>query len=313
MKKLFKFLFTLLIIYSLAACVFFVYGFIDGDESNNGEFDFYKPAKVICDYVLGVPEHTNFLILGTDEDGTRTDTIIVGSYDKSDNAVNLVSIPRDTIVSVSDSEFKMMNEEYPEPASSVMKLNQVYHFAGESYGIPMVVSNVERIIGSEIDYYCLVDFDALSFVIDEIGGVEFYVPCDMYYVDPYQDLYIELYEGWQILDGDSAEQLLRFRSGYDNADLGRVSVQQDFMKAFIEQTIAKENIIKNISSYFKAFTEYVETDLPVSKAVKYAVSAKDMTSDNIFTYTAPGYADFVDGISGYVIDDEEELFYSIFE
>ena len=309
MRKLFKFLVFLLVIYILSASAFYVFTYIDDIDDNDGEFDFYKPARKFCDLVFGVPEKTNFVILGTDEDGTRTDTIISGCYNSREKTVNLMSIPRDTIVTVTDREFDRMNEEYPEPSSPVMKLNQVYHFSDD---LGIVVDNIEKLIGSDIDYYCLVDFDALSYIVDEIGGVDFYVPCNMFYVDPYQDLYIELYEGQQTLFGDQAEQLLRFRSGYENADLGRISVQQDFLKEFLSQAMSRENIIGNIDSFINAFSEYVKTDMSVSKAVKYGLSAKGISGESIITSTIPGYPDFVEGISGFVVSDEDENYKNIF-
>ena len=312
MKKIFKFLVVLLVIYVISAVAFCGYTFIDDIEGNDGEFDFFRPAREIYNLVGGIPDKTNFVIFGVDEGRTRTDTIIAGCFDESDCSVKMVSIPRDTVVTVSKDSFKKMNEGYPEPGDRTMKLNTVYHFSKEEYGADLAVEQVEEIIGEEIDYYCIVDFEALNYIVDEIGGVDFYVPCDMYYSDPYQDLYIELYEGQQILNGDQAEQLLRFRSGYANADLGRVEVQQDFMIEFLMQIMSKENITRNFTDYIKAASEYIETDMPVSRAVRYAVAVKDIKTENISSCTIPGEAGFVKGISGFVISDESDVLDEIF-
>ena len=74
-------------------------------------------------------------------------------------------------------------------------------------------------------------------LVDLVEGVEFYVPRDMDYDDPYQDLHIHLKEGRQVLDGEKAMQLVRFR-GYDDGDIGRVAVQQDFLKALIKECLS---------------------------------------------------------------------------
>lgn len=310
MKKVFKFLVWMLIIYSFSAVVCFAYTFIDDDKSNDGDFDYYKPARFLYETFGGIPEKTNFVIFGTDAGGTRTDTIMAGSFDKKSGVLSLVSIPRDTIVTVDDDTFQKMSESYPEPGDYSMKINSVYHYSKEDYGIDLAVQEVEKLIGAEIDYYCVVDFEGLKFIVDSVGGIEFEVPCDMYYNDPEQDLYIALDAGFQTIDGDMAEQLLRFRSGYANADLGRAEVQQDFMKAFITQVADKNSVIKNATKYIKVYNEYIETNISVARAVMYAGKAKSIKS--IETMTAPGYTDFVDGISGYVIDDEDGAMQSIF-
>lgn len=301
MKKIFRFLVTLLIIYSLSAVGMFAYTFFDEDASNDGEFDYYKPARLIYGMIGGIPEKTNFVIFGTDEGGTRTDTVMAGCYNKENGTLSLVSLPRDTVVTVDDDTYEKMNRSYPEPGGYSMKLNSVYHYTKEDYGIGIAVDEVEKIIGDKIDYYCVVDFEGLRYIVDSVGGIEFDVPCDMYYSDPEQDLYISLEAGMQTVDGDMAEQLLRFRSGYANADLGRIEVQQEFMKAFVSQIADEKNVIKNAGKYFKAYNDYIETDISVSKAVKYAYETRNI--NNIETLTAPGYTDYVNGISGYVIDD----------
>ncbi len=311
MKKLFRFLVFLLIIYSLAAVGCFAYTFIDGDSANDGEFDYYKPARLLYEMFGGVPEKTNFVIFGTDEGGTRTDTIMAGSYSKKTGTLSLVSIPRDTIVTVDDETYGKMCENYPEPDGYSMKLNSVYHYTKEDFGADVAVSEVEKIIGADIDYYCIVDFEGLRYIVDSVGGIDFDVPCDMYYNDPEQDLYIALDAGEQKIDGDMAEQLLRFRSGYANADLGRVEVQQDFMKAFVNQVASKKSVMKNAKKYIKVYNDYVETDMSVARAIKYASEAKNIKTTE--TLTAPGYTDYVDEISGYVIDDEDGVLDKIFK
>ncbi len=310
MKTVFKFLLSLLIIYSLISAACYGYTYIDRDSGNNGEFDFFKPARFIADIMGGIPDKTNFVIFGTDGDGTRTDTIMAGCYHKSEKKISLVSIPRDTIVTVDEDTFYKMNEGYPEPGDYSMKLNSVYHFSKEEYGSELAVAEVEKIIGSDIDYYAIVDFDALKEIVDTVGGIEFVVPCNMYYADPEQDLYIDLQAGYQTLDGDKAEQLLRFRSGYDNADLGRVEVQQEFVKEFINQVASAESISKNIKDYIKICYNYVDTDIPLGKLVRYGVSA--IKAESVETVTAPGYADFYEGISGFVIDDKDGILTEIF-
>lgn len=242
--------------------------------------------------------------MATDKDGTRTDTLMLGTFDKSSKNITLISIPRDTYVTVSDENFAKMKEEYPQPGSSSMKINAVHHYGGSKYGVQMVKDEVERLMGLNIDYYVKVDFDAFRYVIDSIGGIEFYVPQNMKYSDPYQDLYIDLKEGNQRLNGEQAEHLLRYRSGYANADLGRVKVQQDFMKAFIAQTLSKRTIFSNLSVYYNVIFkyDYVETDAGIFDAASYAMLLGGVNADKVQTYTLPGSAKMAGGQSVYKPD-----------
>ena len=99
--------------------------------------------------------------------------------------------------------------------------------------------------------------------------VEFDVHERLYYSDPAQGLYIDLYPGPQVLDGEKAEMLVRFREGYAQKDLKRIEVQQEFLKAFISQVCSSDKIMSNLDSYIKIFMEKVESDMPVATALIY--------------------------------------------
>ncbi len=282
-RRFLRFIFTLICIVMACLVVFFAFGWIK---------------------TLSVPQKTNFLIMATDEAGTRTDTLMLGTFDKKTKGISLISIPRDTYVTVSDESFSVMNEDYPQPSGKSMKINTVHHFAGEEHGAQLVCKEVEKLMNVDINYYIKVDFDAFRYIIDSVGGIEFYVPQDMQYSDPYQDLYIDLKEGEQILDGEKAEHLLRYRSGYANADIGRIEVQQNFMKAFISQTLSKGTILSNPGVYLNAIFKYdfVETNAGASDIAAYAMLVGGIDSENIQTMTLPGSPAMRGGQSVYLPD-----------
>lgn len=259
-----------------------------------------------CLIFLKPPEKTVFLIAGTDAGGTRTDTIMLGVYEsKKNGGITLLSIPRDTLVSVSDETYASMRKDYPQPGGKGMKINEIYHYAGSNEGMRLLISEIERKFGVEIDYYAKINFDAFEYIIDGIGGIEFEVDKDLDYEDPYQNLKIHLKAGKQVLDGDKAEQLLRFRSGYARADLERVEVQQRFMKAFIAQALSPKNIIKNFGVYKKALDERVETNIRAFNLVKYARCVFTIGSCRMETATMPGGSGVNFGRSGVISDIEK--------
>ena len=263
-------------------------------------------AALVLGFIFLPPRQTVFLIAGTDKGGTRTDTLMLGVLNsgfKSD--LTLISIPRDTLVSVSDENYNYMRSQYPEPSRPGMKINEVYHFAGHEKGMKILVNEIESKFAVDIDYYVKVNFDALTYIIDSIGGIKFEVPRDMNYEDPIQGLSIHLTKGYQVLNGAQSEQLIRYRAGYARADLERVEVQQQFMKAFIAQALSPKNLISHLPDYFKAYNEYIDTNAKFYSLLRYTSCAFTTNFSEIETHTMPGSTGSAYSRSGFLVDFDE--------
>ena len=215
----------------------------------------------------------NVLILGTDADGSRTDTIIVASYNLDDGVINMLSIPRDTRMYIG-KRFQKINAAY--------SLTQNGKRKGESGTIEAVT----RLTGIPINYYIKFSCSAFRNTIDALGGVDFYVPRRMKYSDPTQNLYIDLYEGQQHLDGDKAEQFVRFRY-YPLGDIDRVTAQQNFLKALAEQKL-NASILGKIPELYKTLQNDVETNFSIMDIMKYLPNLRELSSQNIHMYQLPG-------------------------
>jgi len=216
-----------------------------------------------------------FLLFGTDKFSGSTDTIMVVSYDVKNQKLNLMSIPRDTMVNVS---------------WDIKKINSVYAMGG----IKALQKHISKLIGFTPDYYVKIDLQAFVDVVNLLGGVEFDVPIPMHYHDPAQDLSIDLEPGVQTLNGEQAMGLVRFRksdrgangriSGYD--DTGRVATQQAFLKAMFKQCLKIKNWTK-ITSYVEIFEKNVESDLTLGNMLWFARQAMNLSEDGFQTMTAP--------------------------
>ena len=265
-------------------------------------------ATIVLSGIISIflPTNTNVLIMATDEANTRTDTIMVAGFNKKTKSVSLLSVPRDSFVTVSDESYAKMNEEYPEPGSKSMKINAIHHFGGEKHGVDLLVKQVEDILDININYYIKVNFEAFKYIIDAVGGIDFYVPQNMEYHDPVQNLHISLQEGMQHLNGAQAEQVVRFRSGYANQDLGRVSVQQEFMKACISQVLSVKNLVTKPGVFLNVLfnKKYVDTDLGLFSVLPYAFQVIGIDTENIKNDTLPGQAGYAQGQSVYFVDEE---------
>lgn len=216
-----------------------------------------------------------FLLVGTDKDDGNTDTIMVVSYDTMEQDISIMSIPRDT----------MINESW-----DLKKINSVYSRTGGS--VDALANRVRKLIGFKPDFYVKVDLSMFVQLVDLVGGVEFDVPQDMKYSDPYQDLYIDLKAGVQTLDGEHAMQLVRFRR-YAQGDIKRVEVQQAFMKALIRECLSFNNWGK-VKAYIELALENVQTDLDFGSVVWFAANVLGMNTapmlnmDDVYTCTLPG-------------------------
>ena len=229
-----------------------------------------------------------FLLIGQDTfGGGNTDTMMLGAYDVPNQRLNVMSLPRDTFV---------------EYGNRRVLLNSVYNRAGGGdKGINALKTEVSELTGVFPDYYVIVQWEAVGELVDAIGGVEFDVPFNMYYNDLSQNFKIDLKKGVQVLDGEGAMGLLRWRHnsigdtgridnsyGYAEGDIGRIRTQQSFLKATLSKCLQPTVLLPNLTGYINIFLENVETDLTIPELVyfaKSAVGALDM--DDVSFITMP--------------------------
>lgn len=212
--------------------------------------------------------HT-FLLMGMDDGNGNTDTIMAVTFDVKGKHVSVVSVPRDTLVNV---------------PRTVKKINAAYS-AG---GIEEVQREVSSILGFPVDHYITVNLRGFKALVDAVGGVDFEVPINMNYDDPTQNLHIHLSKGMQHLDGTKALQLVRFRSGYANADIGRINTQQKFLKALAKKLVSWDSVGK-INEFVEIFAKNVKTDLSVGNLAYFGLAALELDmSSGIEMNTLPG-------------------------
>lgn len=239
------------------------------------------------------------LVMGISEDieTKLTDTIMLCAYYPNEQKVSILSIPRDTFVGNSTTS-----------ADSYDKINALYQTSPEK-----TLEAVRNLTGIDVRNYVVISNNALRDVVDEIGGVYFDVPMNMNYDDWGQKLHINLKKGYQLLDGDKAEQLVRFRhnndgttypSEYGTQDIGRMRTQREFLKAAATQILSGNNIFK-IDDIMQVVFENIETNLKMEDIIKYIPSATEFNPENIQSEMLPGVADYIGVLSFYVNDEEE--------
>ena len=251
-----------------------------GDQPDDPEYDPVQPK------VSGERKSQDFytiLVFGTDESSGLTDTMMVVSYDVTNQQATVMSIPRDTLVNV---------------RSYNKQINAVYSNNGKGeQGINALKNEVSELVGFMPDYYVQIDWELVGQMVDAIDGVYFDVPLDMWYQDPYQDLYIDLKAGYQKLNGDQAMQLVRWRKNMDPntfkivygvGDVERLKIQQDFLKSVLKQTLQLKNVTR-ISQLAKLFGENVVSDLTIENLFWFGSQAifGGLSVDNVNFVTMP--------------------------
>ena len=233
-----------------------------------------------------------FVVLGESVagDSRLTDTIIVCKYDPKTQQAAMMSVPRDTYTGSGTAA----------DATAYYKINNAYNMGKTP---EKTVEAINRLTGLNInkDYYVWVNTNVLKELVDEIDGVWFDVPKDMHYIDVTQDLYIDLKAGYQLLDGDHAEQVVRYRhdnstrsnvtttysSEYGVEDYGRMRTQREFIKATIEQTLKPENILK-VGSFLDIAYRNIKTKIPMDVLKDYLPYAVNFSTDNLKMGLLPG-------------------------
>lgn len=205
------------------------------------------------------------LIFGLDDGNGNTDTIMVATFDVPNKKIGLVSIPRDTVIS----------ENY---TAAFNKVNAAYA-RDDVEGLKQEVS---ELLGIPIDYYVKIKLTAFERLVNAVGGVWFDVPIDMDYEDPLQDLYIHLQKGYQLLNGEQAMGLVRYRQDNNHegyGDVGRAGTQQAFMKAMLSQVLSGASL-DTIPELVNILLNYVETDASLNDMLYFgrAVLSVDLNS-----------------------------------
>ncbi len=237
----------------------------------------------------------NVLLLGTTKE-KLSDTIMLFSYDQDTNAVDIISIPRDTYHvkdGYSDPGTKKINAAYwGDPESSAQAVHEVLD------GIP-------------INYYAVIDYEGVANIVDAIGGVEVDIPFDMNYEKHSEDppLIIHLEEGKQTLNGEDAVGYLRYRSGYRDGDYGRVHTQQEFVKLALKQSLGL-----NLPRVANAAIKNVDSDMTLRTVLSLASEVSKGESGDIETYTLPGNSNTYEGLSFFFCDETqtEEMLRAIY-
>ncbi len=317
-KKKNKFLIAVLVVFLVAviavvgyaASVFFLY---KPTTNTNNELPFVptpsSDGKDNIDEIVADDNQYNFLVVARDKVSGLTDVMMIINYNITDQSLTVMQIPRDTYVEIDDYYYHKINGAYS------------YYLSGhrgeenaERAALRDLADFLEQNLCIKIHYTAQMDIDGFGNIVDAIGGVDMYVPQDMYYSDPAQGLYINLREGYQTLDGEKAEQFVRYRYGYANGDIGRGNAQKLFITAFIKKVQSSISLsdVGKVTELATTVYDCIATDLSVNDLVFFGKNFLGLTGgervdmENINMFTLPGGAFYYD-LSYYSLNRESTI------
>lgn len=227
----------------------------------------------------------NFLMVGIDRssqkegddlndagvDDGNTDMILYVHFNNETGEMKMLQIPRDTMVTTDRSvsgNYRINNIAKTQAADS------------NSMNMAALCEQVSNMYQLPIDGYMTIRLEMLVQLVDTFGGIELYVPQEMDYKGSHLD------QGYQTLNGDACEFLLRTRHIYNNGDIGRLNMQRQFYSALFRRLKSIGNIW-DVAKLTPAVLNYMETSLSASQLVSFAVSMLKIDSSKIMICQMP--------------------------
>ncbi|WP_165898335.1 LCP family protein [Tumebacillus sp. BK434] len=225
-----------------------------------------------------------FLLLGVDSrkkgEQARADTIMLATVPEAGGRVHLMSIPRDTYVSVAGHGYT--------------KINHAMSYGG----LPLLKRTVQDFLGVPVDHTVLVDFVGFRKLVDLIGGLDLKAEKTMHYDDPSDGTSIHIEQGQKLATGKLALDYARFRNDAE-ADTGRMRRQQQVIRAMIQQGGKPDNWGR-MFKLADIVGEHVKTDVPPREWVRLVMSYAYNQPDQIKTLQ-------IDGVNS--ISERDQLWY----
>ncbi|QSX05322.1 LCP family protein [Sedimentibacter sp. zth1] len=238
----------------------------------------------------------NVLVVGFEHN--RTDAIMVVSFDRKTEKANIIAVPRDTYYK---------RDGYKDIGSQ--KINAIY----QSESIDGLIDAVEEIMSIPIHRYVTVDYDAVKKCVDILGGVEVNIPFEMSYHDEYDTspLSIEFQPGKQLLNGQKALEFLRFRKNDDGSrsigDIGRIKLQQEFIKNAIKKTISYK-----LGSILEEMYKHIDTNFSFTELIDLTGDLVQFSTDDLKCELLPGEVTSIQNLS-FVKPNYEKILKMVYE
>ncbi|MCX8119902.1 MAG: LCP family protein [Oscillatoriaceae bacterium SKW80] len=232
----------------------------------NFQYRLTRPVNIL---VMGIDHLSSYNQNLTDIFSGNSDTILLLRFDPTTNSLNMLSIPRDTQVNI--------------PGIGIDKINDANVRGGAALAARVISHTLNNV---SIDRYVRVSTSAFRELVDLLGGIEVFVPQPMQYIDETQKLNIDLAQGWQILNGEQAEQFARFRND-SKGDIGRVQRQQMLLKALLSR-LSSMAVLPRLPQIVGVMQKYIDTNLSFEEILALVNFGLQIDANNSKMVMLPG-------------------------
>lgn len=216
--------------------------------------------------------------------GSRTDALMLATFNDKEKSVKLVSLPRDSYVYIPSKGYK----------------DKINHAYGRG-GIVSTIDTVETLLDVPVDYYINLNFNAFVDIVDSLGGIEVEVPYEFREQDSHDKKNaIHLLPGPQVLNGEQALALARTRKK-DN-DIERGKRQQLILKAIIDKAVSIKSIMK-YGEIIDSIGANMKTDLSFGEMTSFIDYLTAGSKLNVETLNLSGKDAYIKGIYYYKLED----------
>ncbi|MCC5637661.1 LCP family protein [Nostoc sp. CHAB 5844] len=234
--------------------------------SKISQYQLSRPMNIL---IMGI-EPVNGAVDGSPESfAGKSDTMLLVRLNPSDKSIRVLSVPRDTMIALPEKGLTKLSDANPQ-------------------GGPVLAARVvsRTLNNAPIDRYIRISTSGLRQLVDQLGGVEVFVPKAMEYHDSSSQLNINLVNGWQTLNGEQAEQFARFRED-GLGDLPRVQRQQALMAALV-QRLNSPTVIPKLPQLTRIMRKYFDTNLKIEEMMALVNFSVNVERDNFQMTTLPG-------------------------
>lgn len=246
--------------------------------------DFEKKIRII--YKISIPKKTKNVNKNDSVDVTNTPfTLFISGIDTS-GAISTVSRSDvNIVVTVNPKTYEVLLTTIPR--DYYVRLHGTTGYKDKLthagiYGIDKSVSTVEDLLKINLNYYVRVNFDSVTKLVDELGGISIYSDKALNFCN--------IKKGYNYLDGKCALRFARERHSYDSGDRHRGENQEEVIKAIINKVSSSSTILTKYSSILSNLQDSFETDVS-SDTIKKIINlqASNMPKWNVKTLNLNGY------------------------
>ncbi|WP_353931467.1 LCP family protein [Okeanomitos corallinicola TIOX110] len=227
----------------------------------------YKLSKPMNILVMGI-EPVKGTLDGSPESFTgHSDTMLLIRLNPDDKSIRVLSIPRGTMISLPEQGLTQVSE-------------------ANAKGGPVLAARVvsRTLSNAPIDRYIRLSTSGLRQLVDQLGGVDMFVPQPINYQN--NGSTVNLVSGWQTLNGEQAEHFARFRESNVD-DLPRVQRQQALINSLL-QRLNNPTVLPRLPQITRIMRKYFDTNLKMEEMMALANFSVNVERDNFQMSILPG-------------------------